>query len=60
MGVILASNRAMLMERYISHRNFGKDNAGANLMEVYFALKEDRAWFSGAQEREWCTSSFSL
>jgi hypothetical protein len=27
--------------------------AGANLIEVDFSLKEDRALFGGAQKREW-------
>lgn len=27
--------------------------AGANLVEVDFSLKEDRALFGGAQKREW-------
>lgn len=34
--------------------------AGANLIEVDFSLKEDRALFSGAQKREcavsWCAA----
>jgi protein transport protein SEC61 subunit alpha len=29
--------------------------AGANLVEVDFSLKEDRALFSGAQKRTWST-----
>jgi preprotein translocase subunit SecY len=32
--------------------------AGANLIDVDFSLKEDRALFSGAQKREFFVSSF--
>ena len=32
--------------------------AGANLIDVDFSLKEDRALFSGAQKREFFTSFF--
>jgi len=56
MRVILASNRGTLMELGISpivtSGMIMQLLAGANLIEVDFSLKEDRALFSGAQKRE--------
>ena len=55
MRVILASNRGTLMELGISpivtSGMIMQLLAGANLIEVDFSLKEDRALFSGAQKR---------
>lgn len=57
MRVILASNRGTLMELGISpiitSGMIMQLLAGANLIEVDFSLKEDRALFSGAQKREY-------
>lgn len=54
MRVILASNRGTLMELGISpivtSGMIMQLLAGANLIEVDFSLKEDRALFSGAQK----------
>jgi protein transport protein SEC61 subunit alpha len=59
MRVILASNRGTLMELGISpivtSGMIMQLLAGANLIEVDFSLKEDRALFSGAQK---CISYF--
>lgn len=56
MRVILASNRGTLMELGISpivtSGMIMQLLAGANLVEVDFSLKEDRALFGGAQKRE--------
>jgi len=56
MRVILASNRGTLMELGISpivtSGMIMQLLAGANLIDVDFGLKEDRALFSGAQKRE--------
>ena len=56
MRVILASNRGTLMELGITpiltSGMIIQLLAGANLIEVDFSLKEDRALFSGAQKRE--------
>jgi len=56
MRVILASNRGTLMELGISpivtSGMIMQLLAGANLIEVDFSLKEDRALFSGAQKRQ--------
>jgi protein transport protein SEC61 subunit alpha len=56
MRVILASNRGTLMELGVSpivtSGMIMQLLAGANLIEVDFSLKEDRALFSGAQKRE--------
>jgi protein transport protein SEC61 subunit alpha len=56
MRVILASNRGTLMELGISpivtSGMIMQLLAGANLIEVDFGLKEDRALFSGAQKRK--------
>ncbi len=55
MRVILASNRGTLMELGISpiitSGMIMQLLAGANLIDVDFSLKEDRALFSGAQKR---------
>ena len=59
MRVILASNRGTLMELGISpiitSGMIMQLLAGANLIEVDFSLKEDRALFGGAQK---CALSF--
>lgn len=56
MRVILASNRGTLMELgitpIVTSGMIIQLLAGANLIEVDFSLKEDRALFSGAQKRE--------
>lgn len=56
MRVILASNRGTLMELgitpIITSGMIMQLLAGANLIDVDFGLKEDRALFSGAQKRE--------
>lgn len=56
MRVILASNRGTLMELGISpivtSGMIMQLLAGANLIDVDFSLKDDRALFSGAQKRE--------
>lgn len=56
MRVILASNRGTLMELGISpiitSGMIMQLLAGANLIDVDFNLKEDRALFGGAQKRE--------
>lgn len=56
MRVILASNRGTLMELgitpIVTSGMIMQLLAGANLIEVDFSLKEDRALFSGAQKRE--------
>ena len=55
MRVILASNRGTLMELGISpivtSGMIMQLLAGANLIDVDFSLKEDRALFGGAQKR---------
>lgn len=55
MRVILASNRGTLMELgitpIITSGMIMQLLAGANLVEVDFTLKEDRALFGGAQKR---------
>lgn len=57
MRVILASNRGTLMELgitpIITSGMIMQLLAGANLIDVDFGLKEDRALFSGAQKREY-------
>ena len=64
MRVILASNRGTLMELgitpIVTSGMIIQLLAGANLIEVDFSLKEDRALFSGAQKREcpWLTHVF--
>ena len=62
MRVILASNRGTLMELgitpIVTSGMIMQLLAGANLIEVDFSLKEDRALFSGAQKRASCTSRF--
>lgn len=59
MRVILASNRGTLMELgitpIVTSGMIMQLLAGANLIEVDFSLKEDRALFSGAQKRAWQT-----
>lgn len=59
MRVILASNRGTLMELgitpIITSGMIMQLLAGANLVEVDFSLKEDRALFSGAQKRQYRT-----
>ena len=61
MRVILASNRGTLMELgitpIVTSGMIMQLLAGANLIEVDFSLKEDRALFSGAQK---CESSWVL
>lgn len=56
MRVILASNRGTLMELgitpIVTSGMIMQLLAGANLIEVDYSLKEDRALFSGAQKRE--------
>ena len=56
MRVILASNRGTLMELgitpIVTSSMIMQLLAGANLIEVDFSLKEDRALFSGGQKRE--------
>lgn len=56
MRVILASNRGTLMELGISpivtSGMIMQLLAGANLIEVDFSLKEDRALFGAAQKRD--------
>ena len=56
MRVILASNRGTLMELgitpIVTSGMIMQLLAGANLIDVDFALKEDRALFGGAQKRE--------
>ena len=56
MRVILASNRGTLMELgitpIVTSGMIMQLLAGANLIDVDFSLKEDRALFSGAQKRE--------
>ncbi len=60
MRVILASNRGTLMELgitpIVTSGMIMQLLAGANLIEIDFSLKEDRALFSGAQKRESCFS----
>ena len=55
MRVILASNRGTLMELgitpIVTSGMIIQLLAGANLIEVDFSLKEDRALFGGAQKR---------
>jgi protein transport protein SEC61 subunit alpha len=62
MRVILASNRGTLMELgitpIVTSGMIMQLLAGANLIDVDFSLKEDRALFSGAQKREFFVSSF--
>jgi protein transport protein SEC61 subunit alpha len=62
MRVILASNRGTLMELgitpIVTSGMIMQLLAGANLIDVDFSLKEDRALFSGAQKREWLHYSF--
>lgn len=59
MRVILASNRGTLMELgitpIVTSGMIMQLLAGANLVEVDFSLKEDRALFGGAQKCEWVT-----
>lgn len=59
MRVILASNRGTLMELgitpIVTSGMIMQLLAGANLIEIDFSLKEDRALFSGAQKRESCS-----
>ncbi len=61
MRVILASNRGTLMELgitpIITSGMIMQLLAGANLIDVDFGLKEDRALFSGAQK---CEFSYRL
>jgi protein transport protein SEC61 subunit alpha len=56
MRVILASNRGTLMELgitpIVTSGMIMQLLAGANVIEVDYSLKEDRALFSGAQKRE--------
>lgn len=56
MRVILASNRGTLMELgitpIVTSGMIMQLLAGANLIDVDFSLKEDRALFGGAQKRE--------
>jgi hypothetical protein len=63
MRVILASNRGTLMELgitpIVTSGMIMQLLAGANLIDVDFSLKEDRALFSGAQKREFLVSFFS-
>lgn len=60
MRAILASNRGTLMELGITpiltSGMIMQLLAGANLVEVDFALKEDRALFSSAQKRAFAIS----
>lgn len=62
MRVILASNRGTLMELGISpiitSGMIMQLLAGANLIDVDFNLKEDRALFGGAQKRASADDSF--
>lgn len=55
----MASNRGTLMELgitpIITSGMIMQLLAGANLVEVDFSLKEDRALFSGAQKRQYYT-----
>lgn len=64
MRVILASNRGTLMELgitpIVTSGMIIQLLAGANLIEVDFSLKEDRALFSGAQKREFPSSRSSF
>ena len=64
MRVILASNRGTLMELgitpIITSGMIMQLLAGANLVEVDFSLKEDRALFSGAQKRQCRTGPNSV
>jgi protein transport protein SEC61 subunit alpha len=61
MRVIMASNRGTLMELGISpiitSGMIMQLLAGANIIEVDYSVKEDRALFSGAQK---CKNSFSF
>jgi protein transport protein SEC61 subunit alpha len=61
MRVILASNRGMLMELgitpIVTSGMIMQLLSGANLIDIDFSLKEDRALFSGAQKRT-CLCSF--
>jgi protein transport protein SEC61 subunit alpha len=60
MRVILASNRGTLMELgitpIVTSGMIMQLLAGANIIEVDYSLKEDRALFSGAQK---CKISFT-
>ena len=62
MRVILASNRGTLMELgitpIVTSGMIMQLLAGANLIDVDFSLKEDRALFSGAQKREFLISYY--
>jgi preprotein translocase subunit SecY len=64
MRVILASNRGTLMELgitpIVTSGMIMQLLAGANLIEVDFSLKDDRALFSGAQKREFPRSTLGL
>lgn len=64
MRVILASNRGTLMELGISpivtSGMIMQLLAGANLIEVDFGLKDDRALFSGAQKRKFVVQAYFL
>ena len=64
MRVILASNRGTLMELgitpIVTSGMIMQLLAGANLIDVDFSLKEDRALFSGAQKREFFVSFFFI
>ena len=63
MRVILASNRGTLMELgitpIVTSGMIMQLLAGANLIDIDFSLKEDRALFSGAQKRT-CLCFFRL
>jgi preprotein translocase subunit SecY len=63
MRVILASNRGTLMELgitpIVTSGMIMQLLAGANLIDIDFSLKEDRALFSGAQKRT-CLCSFAF
>ena len=60
--VVLASNCGTLVELGIIIVGMIMQLlAGANLVDVDFSLKDDRALFSGAQKRTWlCSFKFSL
>lgn len=64
MRVILASNRGTLMELgitpIVTSGMIMQLLAGANLIDVDFSLKEDRALFGGAQKRQYFPTSCML
>ena len=64
MRVILASNRGTLMELgitpIVTSGMIMQLLAGANLIDVDFSLKEDRALFSGGQKRKFSNACLSL